>query len=168
MKRYAFCEPGQPETESAEEDVLWWTWIKRFYSQKQHYREKGTEQKEKRQTGRQTRADLALLALRIVCLSVLCQCHNDADSNVSNISSTVYRMDINFVNPCKNRIYDSQQETRKSFFPIINTYTVLYAQRKMRWNSEPDTLRLQLSPATQSYVCLFNTEMQYCSKAWGR
>ncbi len=137
MKRYTFCEPEQPETESTEEDVLWWTWIKRFYSQ----REQRTERMGKRQAGRQTRADLALLALRIVWASVqrsvllsklvrlLCQCHNDADSHVSNISSTVYLMDINFVNPCKKRIYVSQQETT-IFFPIINTHTVLYAQKK--------------------------------------
>ncbi len=73
----------------------------------------------KRQAGRQTRADLALLALRIVWASVprsvllsklvrlLCQCHNDADSHLSNIYSTVYLIDIHFVNPCKKRIYDS-------------------------------------------------------------
>lgn len=59
-------------------------------------REQRTERMGKRQAGRQTRADLALLALRIVCLSVLCQCHNDADSHISNISSSVYCMDIIF------------------------------------------------------------------------
>lgn len=93
-----------------------------------------------RQEGR-TRADLALLAVWIVWASKPCWGLLSiyyASVTMMQIpmlaiffSPTVYLMDIHFVNSCKKRIYDSQQESTISF-PIINTHTVLRSEKNMQ------------------------------------